>query len=124
MGLDWLRSSLICNGRTVRPALIPEEISDTDIPDVCLRMHLILDTIEYARGEGRLISTDIFDPIDTLASEIQRHSEIRLSEWRSTIEQFGRYYQLSGTRPIEVAQRSVDQLEYLGKSFGVEIADF
>jgi hypothetical protein len=121
MKLDWVRSSLICNGRIVRPALTPNRISDADLPDLCFRMHLILDTIEHRRCEGRLINLDIFEPIDTLASKIQHHGPVRLTEWASTMEQFGQYYELDGTKPIEVEQRSLDQLSRMAENFRVVI---
>ena len=31
--LDWLKSSLICNGRIVRPSLTPRDFSDADVPE-------------------------------------------------------------------------------------------
>jgi len=84
-------------------------------------MHLILDTIEHQRCEGRLINLDIFEPIDTLASEIQHHGPVWLTEWASTMEQFGQYYELDGTKPIEVEQRSLDRFSRMAENFRIVI---
>ncbi|MBM4077071.1 MAG: hypothetical protein FJ267_15685 [Planctomycetes bacterium] len=59
MGLNWLSSDLVCEGLTIRPSLSSLQVSDDCLPDVCLRMHMILDTIEFPRCEGRLMNVVI-----------------------------------------------------------------
>src|SRR5437870_1908869 len=78
--VTWLRAPLICDGQTVRPGLLPNALSDNDLPDICVRMHLILDTIEFERCEGRLINLDIFEPIDTLESDLRHRDANHLAD--------------------------------------------
>jgi len=120
-GLEWLKSPLVCDGRVVRPGLLPDAISDADLPDICLRMHLILDTIEYARCEGRLINLDIFNSIDSMESELRHGRDNQLSDWEEAITQFADYYQLDGQGPIEIAQHSIDSRSYIADDFGIPI---
>lgn len=122
MGHEWLKSPLICNGRVVRPALSPDALSDSDLPDICLRMHLVLDTIEFARCEGRLINMDIFDPIDTLECELRHSQDNHLSDWLDTIARFADYYQLDGSTPIEITQHAIDGISYFADRHGISLA--
>jgi len=86
-------------------------------------MHLILDTIEFPRCEGRLINRDIFVSIDIMDSDIQHNKDVQLSDWQDTIEQFGEYYQLDGNIPIEILQRSLDEMAYMANNFNVPLSD-
>ena len=53
MKIDWLTSKLVCEGRVIRPPMNPNKLTSDDLPDICLRMHVILDTIEFTRCEAR-----------------------------------------------------------------------
>jgi hypothetical protein len=119
--LEWLRAPLVCEGRTIRPSLSPDVLSDNDLPDICLRMHLILDTIEFERCEGRLINTDIFDPIDTLESDLQHREDNRLVDWCDTIRRFGEHYHLAGDQPIQVASRAIDGIRWMAQKFNIRL---
>jgi hypothetical protein len=108
MEYNWLASTVFCVGQVIRPPLNLDNLSDKDLSDICLRMHLILDSIEFTRCEGRLINLDIFDPIDTLYSDLL-HKEInRLCDWKNCIIKFGEYYNLDGKRSVEVSSRTVN----------------
>ncbi|PQO33790.1 hypothetical protein C5Y97_16310 [Blastopirellula marina] len=107
----------------IRPALDPFQLTDEDLPDICLRMHLILDSIEFTRCEGRLIYRDIFDPIDTLYSDLLRKETNRLDDWRENIEKFGDYYELSRMTKIEVSQRAVTALAYMFERLRIKPGD-
>lgn len=115
MSLEWLNSAVVCGGRVIRPALDPIAVRSEDLPDICVRMHLILDSIEFARCEGRLINRDIFEPIDTLYSDLLHKEYNSIEDWRDCIGRFGDYYELDGAGPIEVTSRT---LEELGPMFG------
>ena len=123
MSLEWLRSPLICNGRVVRPALQPESVTDADLPDICLRMQLILATIEDDRCEGRLIDVSIFDPIDTMESGLRFEKENYLADWCETIRRFAEYYNLDGKGPIEVSPKVIDERTALAKEFGIDLTE-
>ena len=106
-GSSWLESPIRCSGRTVRPPLSPDQIHDATLPEICLRMHLILDSIEYERAEGRLINRDIFESIDSLHSNLVHLPVNHLEDWQDSIVRFGEYYRLSPDVPIEVTARAV-----------------
>lgn len=86
-------------------------------------MNLILDTIEFARCEGRLINPDIFDPIDTMVSELRHGRNSQLWDWEETITRFADYYGLDGSEPIEIAQRSIEDMSDFAKHFEISIGD-
>jgi hypothetical protein len=73
-------------------------------------MHVILETIERPRCEGRLMPGELFDAIDTLESMVlygrpspSGHSGLpRLAEWWGVVREFGEYYRLAGGGPIGV----------------------
>jgi hypothetical protein len=103
--MEWLRRPLVCEGREVAEPLEPALLTDEDLWDICLRMHVILDTIEMPRCEGRLIPEALFHAIDDLESLVHGHpssSAPRLAEWESVICEFGQYYVLAGEGPIIV----------------------
>jgi hypothetical protein len=102
MGLDWLRSAVVCDGVVVCGPLDPDAVGDADLPDVCKRMHAILETIEQSRCEGRLIPGDLFDRIDTLASRVTHGPPPHWAEWAAVVSEFGVYYGLDGSGPIRV----------------------
>jgi hypothetical protein len=94
----------------VAEALDPAKLTDADLRSVCLRMHVILATIEMPRCEGRLLPVALFDAIDTLESMVLHghpspsghSSPPRLAEWVGAVRAFGEHYQLSGHGPIAV----------------------
>lgn len=100
----WLARPLISGGEIVLDALNPEQLTDADLKDICLRMHAILSTIEMPRCEGRLLPIDIFDRMDTLESMVLHGhgGSPRLSEWSVLIDEFGEYYGLNTQGPIAV----------------------
>ncbi|MFI4847720.1 MAG: hypothetical protein ACIAZJ_01360 [Gimesia chilikensis] len=107
----WIEAMVTCNGRVLRPALRVDLVSDSDLPDLCIRMNLILDSIEYERCEGRLINLDIFDPVTSLLDELRSDREVQLKDWIETINTFGEYYQLESMNVIEVTPRAVANIE-------------
>jgi len=121
MALNWLQSEIHCEGQRIRPPLDPTMVKSRDLRDICLRMHLILDSIEFTRCEGRLISLDIFDSIDQMHSDLLRKDTIPLSDWRDCIERFGDYYGLNGSQPIEVSPRSVKEIATMAQQLGIEL---
>ncbi len=108
--MSWLDRPLICEGNLVRPGLDTDRLADADLREICFRMHVILQTIEMPRCEGRLIPANIFDEMDTLESMVLQgfgspsghRSPPILEEWLALIEEFGEYYQLTGSDPITV----------------------
>ena len=102
MGIEWLRSALVCNGVTVRDPLDPGSVTDADLLEICLRMHAIMGTIEQSRCEGRLLPLDLFDGIDTLESRVFHGPIPQLAGWVELIIDFGSYYGLDGTSPLVV----------------------
>lgn len=121
MKCDWLAASLVCEGRVIRPPLIPSELTNEDLSDICLRMHLILDSIEFNRCEGRKINLGVFDPIDTLYSDLLHKDTNELTDWRDCIERFGDYYELSGRDAIEVSSRAVRNQSHMFEQLCVEL---
>lgn len=114
---------MVSEGRVIRPALNPSQLTSEDLPDICLRMHLILDSIEFTRCEGRLINLDIFQPIETLYSDLLHKHTIELSDWKDCIERFGDYYELAGRDVIEVSPRSVRNQSPMFEQLRVELVD-
>lgn len=102
--MEWLARPLICDNRQVEPPLDPAHLCDADLCSICLRMHVILETIEIPRCEGRHIPIPLFDDIDTLESMVLHGVPRRpqLNEWASVIREFGEYYSLHGNGPIVV----------------------
>ncbi|KAA0138978.1 hypothetical protein FYZ48_09975 [Gimesia chilikensis] len=115
----WIEAMVTCNGRVLRPALRVDRVSDSDLPDLCIRMNLILDSIEYERCEGRLINLDIFDPVTSLLDELRSDREVQLKDWIKTINTFGEYYQLESMNVIEVAPRAVANIEKDAERLGI-----
>jgi len=107
----WLARPLMCQRRIVRPGLDPTGLTVHSLPDICLRMRVILDTIEMSRGEGRHMPVALFDQIDDLENQIrQRPRDVRLADWQLLIREFGQHYELDGpSEPIEVDTRSYDE---------------
>ena len=101
----------------------PSELASEDLPEICLRMHLILDTIEFTRCEGRLIIPDIFEPIDTLYSDLLHKDVNCLSDWQDSILRFGDYYELAGKQTIEVSARAVTKHSHLFDQLKIERVD-
>ena len=114
MRIDWLKSPLICAGEEICEPLCPDSLSDSDLKDICFRMHLILDSIEFIRCEGRLLPRDIFDAIDTLESRLQFNTDNHLKDWIEWIEKFGAYYDLDGKTPIIIDSRSYEEIRKRG----------
>lgn len=108
--MEWLSRPLKCGSKIVQTALDSTKLTNEDLRNICLRMHVILETIETPRCEGRLIPLDLFNDIDTLegmvlfgqSSPYGHSSPPTLVEWWSVIREFGRYYSLHGTGAIEV----------------------
>jgi len=94
LDLSWVALPIVIGDIVVMPPLDPNNLSSDDLPDLCIRMHIILDTIEHARCEGRLINLDIFDPIDTLDSDLRHRSDNHIEDWLPAISEFGKYYKL------------------------------
>lgn len=121
MSLEWLKSPLICNGRIVRSGLTPDSMTNADLPDICLRMHLILETIEFDRCEGRLMNVTIFDSIDTMESKLRFETENQLSDWRETISRFGEHYNLAGNEPIDISCKAINEHLDMAKALGIDL---
>jgi hypothetical protein len=107
--VEWLRQPLICNDAIVRGPLDPHQLDDADLWEICLGMHVILQTIEMPRCEGRLIPCHLFQDMDTLESMIHGHRSPyghsyppRLAERTGVIHEFGVYYSLANPGPIAV----------------------
>ena len=115
----WIEVPVVCNGRVLRPVLAVESVTDKDLADLCIRMNLILDSIEYERCEGRLINLDIFDPVTSLLDELRSDRDVQLKDWIETINTFGEYYQLESMNVIEVAPRAVANIEKDAERLGI-----
>lgn len=115
----WIEVPVVCNGRVLRPVLAVESVTDKDLADLCIRMNLILDSIEYERCEGRLINLDIFDPVTSLLDELRSDRDVQLKDWIETINTFGEYYQLEGMSVIEVTPRAVANIEKDAERLGI-----
>jgi hypothetical protein len=102
-GLSWVGRPLACDGRIVLDGRDTERLADADLLDICLRMQVILGTIEMPRCEGRLLPTDLFDRMDTLESHLfHGPGTPHLSEWEPLVREFGDHYGLDGDGPIAV----------------------
>ena len=115
----WIEVPVVCNGRVLRPVLAVESVTDEDLADLCIRMNLILDSIEYERCEGRLINLDIFDPVTSLLDELRSDRDVQLKDWIETINTFGEYYQLEDMNVIEVTPRAVANIETDAERLGI-----
>lgn len=115
----WIEVPVVCNGRVLRPVLAVESVTDKDLADLCIRMNLILDSIEYERCEGRLINLDIFDPVTSLLDELRSDRDVQLKDWIETINTFGEYYQLESMNVIEVTPRAVANIEKDAERLGI-----
>jgi hypothetical protein len=108
--MEWITRTLMCDGAIIAGPLDTGSLEDSDLRDLCWRMHMIMQTIEMPRAEGRLMPMALFDAIDTLESMIRQHqpdpagrsSPPRLGEWLDVIREFGEYYRLSGHGPVNV----------------------
>jgi hypothetical protein len=104
LDMDWLARPLVCDGQVVLPGLDPRRITDADLKDICLRMFVVLCTIEMPICEGRHLPRDLFDQIDWLDSMVVygHDGPARLSDWADLITEFGEHYRLDGEGPIPV----------------------
>ena len=102
--MDWLARPLIADGVVVAEPLDRARLTDADLRTICMRMHVILETIEMPRCEGRLLPVKLFDAIDDLAGRVMHPGDHppRLAEWAGVISEFGAYYGLTGAGPIPV----------------------
>lgn len=101
--LSWVARPVACDGRVVLDGLDVDRLADADLRDICLRMQLILDTIEMPRCEGRLLPVDLFNRMDTLESRLfHGPGTPRLSEWEALLREFGDYYELNSAGAIAV----------------------
>lgn len=117
LGALWLESPIQCEGRIVRPPLNSSQLNDSELPEICVRMHLIFDSIEFERAEGRLMNVSIFDSIDSLHSDLVN----RLEDWKDSIAKFGEHYGLRPHIPIKVTSRAVQNIRRMADQFGIEI---
>ena len=85
--MHWLARPLAYSDQVFLPPIDPDALSDSDLRVICLRMTVILDTIESRRCEGRLLPTKLFDQIDTLESMVLHgHGGApRLSDWETLL---------------------------------------
>lgn len=100
--MEWLARPLTADGVVLAGPLDPARLADSDLRDICSRMHAILDTVEMSRCEGRLLPVRLFDAIDALAGLVRHGPQPRLADWASVISEFGTYYGLAGAGPIAV----------------------
>ncbi|MEM7011169.1 MAG: hypothetical protein AAF585_06765 [Verrucomicrobiota bacterium] len=85
----------------------PKLLSDADLTEICFRMHVIFDDVDYA--EGRWIPLEIFEPIDTLRSAVRhRPNETKLADWTELISDFGSHYDLNAVKEIQVSRESFE----------------
>jgi hypothetical protein len=101
-GMSWLARPIACEDVIVLEALDAEHLSSTDLREICLRMDVILQTIEMSRCEGRLMPVEIFDRIEKLADLVLHGWRPPLTDWTGLICEFGEHYGLSGDGPIPV----------------------
>jgi hypothetical protein len=121
----WITRAVVCDGAVVFEPLDPARLSDADLADLCLRMLVIMSTIESPRAEGRWLPVELHDQIDTLWSMVcQGHpgpSGYRnppgLDDWMPLVEEFGAYYGLNESGRIRVdPQIYRDEVDRFAKS--------
>ncbi|WP_439629895.1 hypothetical protein [Gemmata sp.] len=110
--VQWLARPLACDGAVVLPGLDLARLRSSDLRTICLRMSVILGTIEDQIGGGRFMPLDLSYPIDDLSSLVfHGHREPdgrvrppRLGEWVDLIRRFGEHYRrrLGESGPIAV----------------------
>lgn len=120
--IHWLKLPIHCAGRLIRSSMREEQIDDLALSEICLRMHLILDSIEYERAEGRLMNVSIFEAIDSLHSNLIQGQSLRLGDWRAMILHFGEYYRLNQFREIEITARSVENAGQMAHALGLKMS--
>lgn len=120
--IPWLRLPIHCNGRLIRPPMPHDQIDDVALFEICLRMHLIMDSVEYERAEGRLMNVSIFDSIDSLHDQLAHGRSPRLHDWHEMILHFGEYYQLNHDQQIDVTARSIESAVPCAKSLGLPLS--
>jgi hypothetical protein len=108
----WLARPLACDGAVVLPGLDPTQLTSSDLRTICLRMSVILNTIENQICEGRHLPLDLFNDIDDLQDLVHhghrdadgRTRPPRLGEWVDLIRRFGEHYRdrLGESGPIAV----------------------
>ena len=118
---NWLSSPIRCNGIPIFEPLAPSQINESTLPEICLRMSLILDSIEYERAEGRFMNLDVFEMIDSLCDDLLNHKRGRMDDCHSVIQKFGEHYQLTSSLPINVTVRAVDGIRRLADQLNVSI---
>lgn len=125
-GLEWLQLPVVCDGQVVRPALSLDSLSDADLPDICLRMHVILDTIEFGYCEGRLINLDVYDPICDMEDSLECHRpKDTLDQWHSAIARFADFYSawLEGITAIEVTPLALNNCKHTAERLNISLGD-
>lgn len=120
--IHWLELPIHCSGRPIRPPMREDQIDDLTLSEICLRMHLILDSIEHERAEGRLMNVSIFDAIDSLHSNLVQGHSLWLGDWREMILHFGEYYGLNQFRLIEVSARAVENTGQMANALGLKMS--
>ena len=108
--MEWLARPVVADGVVLAEPLDPARLTDADLRNICLRMHVILETIEMPNCEGRHLPAKLFDEIDTLESLViyglpspsGLPTAPCLADWAGVIREFGEYYRLAGAGPIAV----------------------
>ena len=122
LDLSWLATSITCGDVVVLDPLDPldlECLSDAELPHICLRMHLILDSIEYTAFEGRMINVDVFDPMDRLASDLVHKARNSFGDSAAFISEFGHYYRLCNRESLPVTRHAMDGYRYMFDAFQI-----
>jgi hypothetical protein len=125
-GLEWLQVPLVCEGKIVRPALSLDDLSDADLPDICFRMNVILDAIEFNFCEGRWINLEVYDPISDMEEALRRYQpKDTFDHWHSAIARFADFYSnwLDGTTAIEVTPRALKDCKHIAEYHGIPLGD-
>lgn len=105
--LAWLAIPVTCEGKVICPPLDLRKLSDADLPSICLRMHLIHDTIEFAHCEGRWMNLEIFGALESLYDAVRFREPSQLADWVQWIERLDERYGLDDKSTIEITRLAI-----------------
>ena len=106
MGLIWLTSFLRCDGAIVAQPIVPDQVTEKDLAEVCFKMILVSETIEEERCGGVFERWGIFEEIDQLEDQLRHNpGEVVVDDVVDLCDRVGKYYRLAGGGTIDIDPR-------------------
>lgn len=99
----WLTRRIQCDGKVIAEPLSPSHLTVESIGDICDRMMVIMNHLEFQICEGRMLPVKLFDEIDGFPREPHlSNAQASLDRCIDLAVRFGDHYDLSGEAVIDL----------------------